>query len=533
MKSNVKTLIFRKIKSHWASIWPETSPPLFLLIFSAAAAIITSLPLFYSLWQGVSADLTKWELMLDQRIPSLLINTLGLTTIVTAGGLIIGLMLAWLVVRTNLPGANFFSWALVIPLVIPTYVGALSYIMAFGPVGVIQNWLQLPFDIFSFPGVALVMTIFTYPYVFLITSSSLRRINPHMHEMAKNCGLSTWQIFKRVELPLLRPAMGAGGYLIALYVLADFGAVSMLRFDTFATSIYYQMTGRFDREGAAVLSLVLITITLIIIMLEYLSRRKKHYKHEVESEVNPPKIQLGKWRWPAFTLVMLIFSAGVILPITVLLRWFLQGINRGTIEWNIGTYILNSVISSGVAALVAMIISLPLVYLRVRYPGKITGSLNNLASTGYILPGVIVALGLIFFFNNYIPYLYGTLIVFLSALIIKFLPLSMQSSESNFRLITESLENAARDMGISGLSLLKRVVLPLAMPGILAGGVLVFVSSMKELTTALMLRPAGFDTLAVRIWLQASEGFYAEAAFPALILIIVSILPLKIMINRF
>ncbi len=523
----------QKIQASWEGVWRDNSPPGLLLLISAVSAVLIALPMFYTLWQGITADQSSWELLLSQRIPALLTSTLGLAAVVTAAGLIIGLVLAWLVVRTDLPGAGFFRWALVIPLAVPTYVGALSYIMAFGPVGLVQNWFDLPLDIFSFPGVALVMTVFTYPYVFLIASSSLDSINPHMHEMARSCGLSSREIFKRVELPLLRPALGAGGYLIALYVLADFGAVSMLRYDTFATSIYFQMTGRFDRQGAAVLSLFLIIITFIMVTAEYLSRKRRSYEHDVESELKTPRISLGRWRWPAFFLVLTVFAAGVILPITVLAGWFLQGMQQGVIDWDILPYLYNSLLSSGVAALAAMVISLPMIYLRVRYPGKITSTISNLASTGYILPGVVVALGLISFFNNYLPALYGTLVVFLLSLIIKYLPLSLQSGEANFRLVAEKLEDAARGMGVSGFKLLRKVVLPLVLPGILAGGALVFVSSMKELTTALMLRPAGFDTLAVRIWLQASEGFYAEAALPALILIAVSVLPLKLIIDRF
>ncbi len=533
MKLKVFVNLLYKIKSVWYGLWPENSPAILLLIIAAATALVTALPLFYSLWQGINADISRWRLLLNQRIPALLGSTLSLTAVVTLAGIILGLALAWLVVRTNLPYHQFFSWSLVIPLVIPTYVGALSYIMAFGPVGLLQEFLNLPVNIYSFPGVALVMTIFTYPYVFLITSSSLRRLNPHLHEMSKSCGLSALEIFRRVELPLLRPALGAGGYLIALYVLADFGAVSMLRYDTFATSIYFQMTGRYDREGAAVLSLVLITLTLTLVMLEYLSRRRGHYQHKIESKQQPPRLDLGKWRWPLFLLVLLVFAAGVILPVGVLSRWFLQGISRGGVEWNILPFIFNSIMSSALAALIAMAVSLPLVYLRIRYSNKLTETLNNLAASAYILPGVVVALGLIFIFNNYLPSLYGTLVVLLLALIIKFLPLSLQSGEANFRLVAGSLEDAARNMGVSGLKLLKRVVLPLVLPGVLAGGALVFVSSMKELTTVLMLRPAGFDTLSIRVWLQASEGFYAEAAFPALILILVSLLPLKLLIDRF
>ncbi len=527
------TGIIHRLKNRWLSLWPELPPPAALVIFSALAALAAAIPLFYTIWQGIKAEFATWELLLDQRIPALLFSTLSLAAVVTAAGVSIGLILAWLVVRTDLPGRRFFRWALAIPLVFPTYVGALSYIMAFGPVGVIKNWLDLPFDIFSFPGVALVMTIFTYPYVFLITSSSLKRINPHLHESARSCGLSTLEVFKKVELPLLRPALGAGGYLIALYVLADFGAVSMLRFDTFATSIYFQMTGRYDREGAAVLSLVLIVITMTIVLLEYLSRKKNNLAGEVESEVMPPRIELGKWRWPAFTGVMLVFGAGVILPVGVLLNWLQAGLGQGISPGDIVPYVFNSLLSSGLAASAAMIISVPLVYLRVRYPGKLSGLINNLAATGYILPGVVVALGLIFFFNNFLPSLYGTLLVFLLALIIKYLPLSLQSSEASLQLVGKTVEDASRDMGVSGFNMMKKIVLPLAWPGVLAGAALVFVSGMKELTTALMLRPAGFDTLAVRVWLQASEGFYAEAALPALILVVVSVLPLKLLVDRF
>lgn len=526
--------VIQKLNKGWNNLWPKSSPSITFFLISFLIALIIALPLIYTVYQGVTADSSTWTRLINDRIPDLMVSTLSLAAVVTIAGIIIGVSLAWLVIRTDIPGRKYLRWVLVIPLAVPTYVGALSYIMAFGPYGFFEGILgSSPIDIYSFPGVALVMTIFTYPYVFLIVSATLKRINPHLEETAISCGLSYFQVFKRINLPLLRSAIGGGGLLISLYVLSDFGAVSMLRYNTFASSIYYQMTGRFDRTGAAVLSLVLIGLTFLIIGLEYYSRQNINYGHQVDSEVIQPIVELGSWKWPAFAFAIFIVILGVVLPITVLAGWLYQGIQAGVVNWDIISYAWNSIFSSAIAAVVAMVIAVPLVYLRVRYKSKASSIINSLASSGYVLPGVIVALGIIFIFNNYFPYFYGTEIMLILAFIIKFLPLSLQSSEASFRLLHHSIEDAARGMGVSTFKLFRKVIFPIALPGILAGGGLVFINSMKELTTTLMLRPAGFDTLSIRVWLQSSEGFYAESALPALILIIFAVLPLKYIIQKY
>jgi iron(III) transport system permease protein len=220
------------------------------------------------------------------------------------------------------------------------------------------------------------------------------------------------------------------------------------------------------------------------------------------------------------------------LPIAVLLYWSSIGIQSGILNAEFWEYSWNSFQIAGAAAIICMLLGLPLVYLKSRYPSWISSITNRSAYIGYSLPGVIIALGLIFIFNQYIPMLYNTVFVIVIAMLIRFLPQSMQSTEASLSLISPRIDEASQSLGLSPWMAMYKVILPIILPGILAGGALVFVSTLKELPATLLLRPPGFDTLAVRIWIEAMDASYYEAAPAALLIILISILPLKWMLDR-
>ncbi|MFZ5640232.1 MAG: ABC transporter permease [Bacillota bacterium] len=210
---------------------------------------------------------------------------------VTALAILVAVPLAWLVVKTDLPGRRFWRWALALPLAIPPYIGAFVYMVLFAPY------------IYGFGGTALVLMIFTYPYIFLMVAASLASMNSSLEEAAMISGCGPWQVFRRVILPLLRPAIGAGSLLVALYVLADFGTVAMLRFQTFSSAVYTQLVGRYDRSAAAVLSAILVVITIALIWLEWRSRAGVRYD-QTTGAYRPGQIyKLGHWRYPALAVV--------------------------------------------------------------------------------------------------------------------------------------------------------------------------------------------------------------------------------------
>ena len=514
-------------------IWRGNPPGLALEAIALVTALVMSIPIFYVIIRGIQGGLDRWISLLDSRIPQLLWNTLSLTTVVTAGALIIGVSTAWLINRSDLPGRNTLEWLLALPLVVPPYVGAVSYIIVFGPRGLMRGLLgEIPINIYSFSGVALLLTLFTYPYVYLVAGAALKRFSHNYEEAGRIAGLSYFQVFLKIVLPLLRPAMGAGAILVALYSLSDFGLVAMLRYTTFTTAIYYQMSS-FDRFSAAILSVVLIFLTLVLLWLEYSSRRKQRYFQSTGSYRKAAPVPLGRGRLFSLLGVSIIVFFALILPVSVLLYWSYIGIARGALDSRFLEYASQSLLTAGLAAIACAVLALPLVYLKSRHPGLMSSLYEKLALAGYALPGVIIALGMVFIFNQYLPGLYGTSIVLVIAYVIRFLPQAMQAESSALSQVSPRLDEAGRSLGFSPRKVITGVILPLIRPGILAGIALVFVSAIKELPATLVLRPPGMDTLAVRIWIEASEGFYDMAAPASLLIILISALPLKWLINKF
>ncbi|SHK00626.1 iron(III) transport system permease protein [Anaerobranca californiensis DSM 14826] len=531
-RSNLRAISSLSNK-YWNKLWKREAPHFLLVLITTVTSLVMALPLFYVVYRSFFAGKDRWMRLLDTRIPSLLNNTLSLTIVVTFSATVIGVLLAFLVERCELPGKKMWQWLLALPLVIPPYVGAVTYIIVMGPRGWLFQWLgQSPFNIYSFWGVAFVLTMFTYPYVFLITSSAIKKMNANYENAARSLGLSTGEILLKVSLPLLRPAIGAGAILVALYVLSDFGAVAMLRYTTFTSAIYYQM-GSYDNLSATVLSMVFIILTIGILFLESKTKGKQRYVQMSSTFKQVDILELKGFKIPAIIFIFLIFGLSFLLPITVLLYWARQGVMLGALDSRFWVYALNSIKVSSIAAIASMVLSLPIVYMKSRYPSRYTTIIDKLSYSGYSLPGVIVALGIIFLFNQYIPWLYGSYILISVAYIIRFLPQSLQGGESSLSLVSPRIDEGARSLGYPSWKVLFKVILPLIAPGVLAGGALVFVSSLKELPATLILRPPGFDTLAVRVWVDAGESLYHMAAPASLFLILVSLIPLKWMLNKY
>ncbi|MDR6225288.1 ABC transporter permease [Desmospora profundinema] len=528
-----KPFLLRAMSRFWQSLWHGKPPNLLILLLSMLTALIMVIPILYVVVQGWGAGTERWIQLWDSRIPGLLWNTLSLTAVVTAGTILIGVTFAFLVVRTDLPGRKWWRLIGALPLVIPPYVGAMAYIIIFGPTGWVRDWFgSSPVQIYSFWGVVMVMTMFTYPYVYLITAASLGRLNANLEEAALSCGQRYRQVFLKVVLPLLRPAVGAGAILVSLYVLSDFGAISIMRYTTFTAAIYYQM-GSFDRVSAAMLSVVLIAVTLIFLWMEWRTRKNIRYSQQGGTYRRPLTIPLGRWKPLALAFVFLVSLTGVFLPLAVLIYWSLLGLQNGAIDASFWEYTVNSLVVSGIAALLSVILAMPLVYLKARNPSLLTSLLEKVVYSSYALPGVIVSLGIVFVFNQYLPMFYGTIALLVTAYIMRFLPQATQAGEAAISLVSPRLDEAAQSLGHSPWKSMLKITLPMVLPGVLAGAALVFVSSMKELPATLLLRPAGYDTLAVRIWIQASEGFYHLAAPAALLVILVSILPLRWILNKY
>ncbi len=503
--------------------------PLSLLIIAGLTALFLTIPIAYVLIGAAGGGREAWGQAVNIRLPALLWSTGVLTLVVTAASAVIGTLLAFLVVRTDLPGRRHFKWLLAMPLAFPPYVGALSYIMIFGPSGWLRERTGVTFfsiydSLFS---ISLLLTLFCYPYVYLIVMASLQRMRHSYVETAQSCGISRSRMLFNVFLPLLLPAIGSGSLLVALYVLSDFGAVAMLRYDTFVSAIYYQIEGRFDRTGAAILSTVLIAVTVALVWVQ---RHGGHHRGDTSSAAERQEwkpFALQRWRRPAVVFAVAVLTLAVLLPAGALCAWSWRGIAGGAVSAGFWSYTFNSMGVAAMVSIACMAVTLPVVYIQSRYPSLLTRLIHGIAYAGYALPGVVVALGVVFFFHRFLPVLYATMAMIVFAHFMRFLPQSLGSGAASLAQISPTLDEAARSLGDSPGRTMRRVIYPLMLPGLLTGGTLVFVSSLKELPATLLLRPAGFDTLSVRVWIEAGEGFYDMAAPAALLIVAVAALPVK------
>ena len=521
------------IKRLWGRLWGGNAPDPYLALLASAIGLLMAVPVLYVIWRSLFAGAERWTRLLDTRIPALMQNTLSITVATTLLSIVLGVSLAWLVYRCDLPGRHLWQWVLAIPLVIPPYVGAVAYIMLLGPTGWVRDLLgAAPVDIYSFGGVLFVLLMFKFPYVFLICGAALKRMNSSYEDTARSVGMGTWEMFWKVNFPFLRLAIGAGAILTSLCVLSEFGVIALMRYNTFTSAIYYQMES-YDNISATVLSFPLIALTLLFLWLEFLSRKKQKFYQTTNNFRKAETIKLGRWKPLAFFWVGSVFLLSVLLPLSVLVYWSVFGLAGGALDSSFWGYALNSIKVAGLATLMSMLLALPVVYLKSRYPSLLSAVISKISSSGYALPGVIVALGIIFLFNQYIPWLYNTFFLVAVAYLVRFFPQTLQYGEASLNLISPRIDEAARSLGYPSRKVLFRVIIPLLRPGLLAGGALVFVSSLKELPATLLLRPPGFDTLAVRVWVEASEAVYHLAAPAALLIVLVSILPLKLMLSKY
>lgn len=511
------------------------SAPWWLLAVGCAVAVAASLPLVYLAVAIAGSSGVVLETIAEPRTAELLGRSLALAAAVTFTAVLFAVPVAWLTTRTDLPGRSAWTVALSLPLVIPSYIGAYVFVSAFGPSGLLQDVLgvdRLP-SIYGFPGAWIVLSLFTYPLVLLPVRNALLRLDPQLEDAARGMGRSRARTFAAIVLPQIAPAIGAGALLVSLYVLSDFGAVSILRFDSFTQAIYVAYQSSFDRTVAAALAGLLVLVMLVLLAAEARTRSARQYHRSgpgVQRAASP--VPLGNWRWPALGFCSLLALGALILPTAVLAYWSVLSFAE-KVEWgDVGTAAFNSLLTAGLAAVIAAICALAVAMSDVRYPSRFATLVDRLAHVGYALPGIVVALALVFFATRVALPLYQTLALLIVALVILFLPQAIGATRAALLQLSPHLEEAARSLGRSRLHVLRTVTAPLVMGGMAAGGALVFLTAIKELPAVLILAPTEFSTLATEIWSASSVAFFERAAAPSLILLAVSAAPLYLLSVR-
>ncbi|MEX0831473.1 MAG: iron ABC transporter permease [Nitriliruptoraceae bacterium] len=520
----------RGMRDGWLS---PTTPFVWVPALLVAAAMVV--PLVYLLIAASSLPADRMlQILTDPATARLAGRTLRLAASVTTASVLIGVPLAWLTVRSDLPARRFFAIATALPLVIPTYVGAYALVGALAPGGLVETWSGWrPPSPYGFWGAFAALTLFTYPYVLITVQGALRGLDPQLEDAARALGHRPWSVFRRVVLPQLRPATAAGGLLVTLYVLSDFGAVSVLRYSTFTRGLYLQYRSAFDRAPAAMLGLLLVALTVVFVIAEarvakdrggQFSRRRSARRAQV--------MPLGRWKWPAAMATGTVVVAALVIPVTIIGWWLWRGLAAGeSAQLALGAA-GRSLLVAGLGALAAVAAAMPVAVWSARAPSRIARAVERISFTGYALPGIVVAFALVFVGIRVVPSLYQTLAMLVFAYVVLFLPQAIGAIRSSLLQVEADVEAAARTLGAGRLATLRKVTLPLATRGAIAGGALVFLTVMKELPATLLLAPTGFDTLAVRVWSATDEAFFTRAALPAMMLIILGSVPLALTMIR-
>jgi iron(III) transport system permease protein len=502
-------------------------------------------------WQSI--DMQIWSHLWDTQMPRLLGNTLTLVLGVGTGVTLIGVSLAWLTSLCEFPGRRWLDWALMLPFAIPAYVLAFVFVGLLdfaGPVqSLLREWfgsgLRLP-RVRSTGGVIIVLVLVFYPYVYLLARTAFLAQGKGLMEAARMLGQSPWQAFWRVALPVARPAIGAGVALALMETLADFGAVAVFNFDTFTTAIYKTWYGFFSLSSATQLASLLLLAVMLVVYGERRARGQDHAASERPRGQALYRLH-GLKAWMASGWCALVFACAFVVPMVQLVVWCWQR-GRFDLDERYRELILHTLYLGAMAALITVAVALLLAFARRQAPTPGIRAGVALANLGYALPGSVLAVSLMLAFSfldrelvvplsSWLggagrPLLLGSVAALLVAYLVRFIAVAYGPLESSLARIRPSLPQAARSLGVGGPRLFFKVYLPLLLPGTLSAALLVFVDTLKEMPATLLMRPFGWDTLAVRVFEMTSEGEWARASLPALTLVLVGLLPVIGLIRR-
>jgi iron(III) transport system permease protein len=476
--------------------------PWWLVATAGAVGLLLVAPLVGVVFQAFQASpRTAHRVLTGPLLPTLFVHTIQLTAIVSTACGVLGLGAAWLVERTDLPFRRVFAVLLLLPLAVPEFVAGYA-------------WVSLAPSIQGLWGASLVMTLGLYPLVYLPVAASLRRSDPALDEVARGLGVGPVRRFLRVTLPQVSRPLVGGMLLVGLYLLAEYGAFAILRFRTFATAIYTQYTLGFDAQAASILTLVLCLIGVILLMGESRVGRSSHPGRE--SGRPPARTRLGRAMPLALLALLALCALAIGVPVGSIVYWMLSRSSTTLPPASVWGTTVQSLTLGGVAAAVATALALPVAILTVRHPSTTSN-------------GVAIGLTLVTVAVHHLQPLYQTTMLLEVAYVILFFPLALVAVRAAVARVPRGLEDAARSLGASPLHVMRRITVPLVLPGLAAAATMVWLSATTELTATLLLRPTGLETLATRFWVYTTGLAYGAAAPYAAIMIGVSVLPVLLL----
>ncbi len=522
---------------------------LFALAITALvlAPVVVTFSSFMRIEGDILGHLTEFVL------PELVVNTLWLVAGVGIGVTLLGVSLAWLTAMCEFPGRRVFDWALLLPLALPAYVTAFVAIGLLDFTGPVQTWLREGWGLTGLPeirsrgGVILVMSLALYPYVYLIAKNAFATQGAVALEAAQSLGLSRWQGFFRVALPMARPWIAAGLMLALMETLADFGTMATFNYDTFTTAIYKAWYSLFSLDSAAQLASILIVFVLVAVVFEQRSRMKMRYgavgRGAASRRLRLSAVQAAL----AFAYAASVLAIAFLIPVAQL-AWWSYGVIETDLDSRYWMFVGHSLLLASLGAMLVVAVALLLAYAGRQRGGQAMVWIQRLATLGYAFPGAVLAVGLfipVAALDNWLidtgrawfgfdgtEILKGTLAVMLAAYLVRFLAVGFGPVDSGLHRITRNIDEAARNLGLSAGGLLTRVHLPMLRASLLTAAALAFVDIMKEMPITLMTRPFGWDTLAVRVFEMTSEGEWERAALPSLALVVAGIIPIILLTWR-
>jgi iron(III) transport system permease protein len=501
--------------------------PAGLVAVSALSVLLVLVPLGLTLYRatGVGAERIAF-LLFRPLVGELLVNTLSLIAVSTLTAAVIGTAVAWFVERTNLPGRRFWAVLAAVPLAIPSFITSYA-------------WVSLSPDLQDFSGAVLVVTCSYYPLLYLPVAAALRGMDPALEETARALGCGPFACFFRVVLPQLRPALLGGMLLVALNVLTEFGAFALLRFRTFTTEIYVEYRATFNGEAASLLACVLILLCLVCLVAELKVRGQARYARiGLGARRAAVMRDLGQARWPVFAGFVLLAVVTFGVPVGMTLYWLTQPGVAAVTPAEVSPELLTEATLASVGfglggAALATLMALPIGFLATRYRGNLIMLIERGSYMSQGVPGIVVALALVFITVHYLHPLYQSAGLLIIAYALQFLSLAVVGVRAALAHSQPNLEQTARSLGLNWLGVTWRVILPLAGPGLGAAAAMVFVAVLTELTATLLLAPIGTQTLATQIWADTSTLAFAAAAPYTALMMSLSLFSTWLLARRF
>ena len=511
--------------------------PKSLLGINLIILITFLLPTFYLIWRFFTFSRSYTSFFKSWNVFDLLLNTMILFIFVVISSLFVGLLISIITVRFNIRGSKILFTLSVLPLVIPSYIGALTYVSAFSPRGLfVQLFSNLGLKeiagLDGFLGSWIVLTLFTYPYVVLICSSALRNLDSTVEDAARSLGKNKLSVYTQVVIPRLKKPIIFSGLLVGLYVISDFGAVSLMRYSTVTKAIYSYYEFKIDGDPVIFYSSILIVMALIISLIQRGSEESRSAKVSGIPKISE-KVNLSrKSKVLIYSFMSLIIFSGLVLPISVLSYWLIRGLAAGNSVRAVFGGVVGSLSVSLLAALFSVIVSTPIIIMVSQYRSKFGNILERIMLALYGLPHISVGVAILFITIKIFPSIYQSFTALIISYLIVFLPQAIGAGQASMEQVKLTYLDASAGLGMSKIQTFYRITLPLIYRGLFAGGALVFLSTMKELPQTLLLRPTGLSTMSVDIWSYASEGLFTQAAFSSFILLAISAIPTYILSTR-